>query len=228
MRTKSNLPLRVVVITPVTDPTMATRANVSVLEQVCPPGWAVEHHVVADGRFEDWKIGPGSYLIQLPHKTGQHQGDNWYGHRVYAYYSQLVDADYVLFLDQDNIYGPTHVERSVVHASVHGFSWSKRSIYTEDDVFICDDDFEAICDPSYVGYSLVDTSTWCFRHDHVHNAVHICGNWGADRLLTDHMLYTYGPAKLQAAGTGYHSMMYTAPPRLEDFFRSYSKKRHQD
>ena len=40
-------------------------------------------------------------------------GKGWYGHRVYASCSFLVNADVIVYLDEDNWFDPCHVEKLV-------------------------------------------------------------------------------------------------------------------
>ena len=40
-------------------------------------------------------------------------GKGWYGHRVYAACSFLVNADVICYLDEDNWFEPDHVEKMV-------------------------------------------------------------------------------------------------------------------
>jgi hypothetical protein len=59
-------------------------------------------------------------IILLPENTGKpsnhwskKEGVKFFGNRVYAGISNLVNADHVLFLDEDNWFDPDHVETMV-------------------------------------------------------------------------------------------------------------------
>lgn len=216
----------VTVITPSIGTPQLERAVRSVLRQSIP----VRHVVVVDGanyehhagyHAERGANGPTDRLVvtTLPDNTGKYRGETWYGHRVYAYFAQLVDADFIAFLDEDNEYEPNHVETLVERAAKHGFSWSYRSIWYDGKV-LGRDLQESIGVQNQFGYSLTDTSCWMFRQDHVINTLAIAGGWGADRILTAHMIERWGTQNFLAACTGQHSMRYHAPDRLLDFFRS--------
>lgn len=107
--------------------------------------------VVVDGnkfkpKFDDLFVNRDPYMqpkdvVYLKHNTG---GDGFYGHRVYAGFSHLVNEDIVLFLDQDNWYEPDHVEWLVDTIQKENLAWaySLRNIYDKHDQFMCRDDCE--------------------------------------------------------------------------------------
>lgn len=57
-------------------------------------------HVVNDGKT-DFSWG-GESVINLPENTGRADGVIWNGHRIYAGLPFMLNADYVIFLDEDN------------------------------------------------------------------------------------------------------------------------------
>lgn len=217
-------PIKVCVLTPTTGNPLLTRANQSVLNQKVPSGWEVDHIIVSDGaRFQSDSqalLPDGQAIYTVPHNTNDWGGGRWYGHRLYAYYSQLLNADFILFLDEDNYYAPNHIQEVVSKANSYGIGWSRRAIVKGEEL-IGYDDFEAICDPEKVGYNLIDTSTWCFRRDFVHLAMGIVGEWGADRKLTKHVLVSLNEGHVRRACTLKYTVYYDAPDHLVNFFRAY-------
>ncbi len=65
-------------------------------------------------------------------------GEGWYGHRVYAACSFLVDADVIIYLDEDNWLEPNHVEEHI-KVLEKGFAWSYtlRNIHDKNGKFLC-------------------------------------------------------------------------------------------
>jgi glycosyltransferase involved in cell wall biosynthesis len=113
-------------------------------------------------------------------------GKGWYGHRVYSACSFLVNADIIVYLDEDNWYEPEHVE-SIVAKIQEGNDWvySLRKIYDKDRNFICEDNCESLGKwPIFHSdqHHHIDTSSFGVRRN---VAVHIghawYGQWGADR-----------------------------------------------
>ena len=97
--------MRALVITPTTGAPELVDAIKSVSTQTYTD---VDHLIVCDG--EKFKVqtdcivnkvceGSGAQVCYLPYNTG---GNGFYGHRIMAAFSHLVNHDVVLFLDQDN------------------------------------------------------------------------------------------------------------------------------
>lgn len=117
----------------------------------------------------------------LPYNTG---GLGYYGHRIYAAASYLINTPYVAFLDQDNYYKPGHL-RDLLSAMItinndgkEGWDWaySYRSIVRDDGSFVCNDEFESC------GDFLVDTSCYLMTRDVARQlAPFWYGGWGQDR-----------------------------------------------
>jgi glycosyltransferase involved in cell wall biosynthesis len=113
-------------------------------------------------------------------------GKGWYGHRVYAACSFLVNADVICYLDEDNWFEPCHVEK-LVSKILQGNDWaySLRKIFDKDGNLICEDNCESLGKwPVYFNEDTfhVDTSSFAIKKD---VAVKIgqawYGQWGADR-----------------------------------------------
>ena len=136
--------------------------------------------------------------------------DGWYGHRVYAAFSLLVNEDYVFFLDEDNILEYNHVESMISRCEISHLEWcySLRKIVDKDGNFICNDDCESLgkWNP-FTDYNHIDTSCYCLSLDVARKfSGAIFGKWGADRQFYN-VLNQYVP--------NYHTTgLYTVNYRL--------------
>jgi glycosyltransferase involved in cell wall biosynthesis len=113
-------------------------------------------------------------------------GKGWYGHRVYAASSFLVNADIICYLDEDNWFDPDHVE-FLVNKIKKGNDWaySLRKIYNREGEYQCEDNCESLgMWPVYFDPSInhIDTSSFAIRRDVAVSIGHAWyGQWGADR-----------------------------------------------
>ena len=201
------------VITPTTGKHTLKKAIESVQNQTIK----TEHLVVLDG-WDAWNtVRNTSYnysckWMMLPENVG---GNGWYGHRVYAAMPLMVNADYILFLDEDNWFEPNHVETMINKIKSKDLMWaySLRKIYDERGQYVCDDDCEALGRyPAFYDHLLnfVDTNCYCFKRDYLVNVAHnFYGQWGADRKF-----YKAAASALPSFGcTGEATVNYTAPER---------------
>ena len=113
-------------------------------------------------------------------------GKGWYGHRVYAACSFLVNADIICYLDEDNWYEPCHVEKLVnVIKQGHDWAYSLRKIYDKKGNYLCDDNCESLGKwPVYFNHTVhhIDTSSFAVKRDVAVQIGHAWyGQWGADR-----------------------------------------------
>jgi hypothetical protein len=155
--------------------------------------------------------------VVLPENVG---AQDYYGHRIYGGFSHLVNAHYLLFLDQDNFFDSGHVASQVANIEKHGLDWSYslRKVCDRHGNFIANDDSESLGTwPALGGYRLIDTNCYCLK---LQTAIGIAaawfGNWGQDRRVTEALIGNYP----NYACTG----LYTANYRLRDekghdFFR---------
>lgn len=227
----------ILVITPTTGSIELVDAIHSVRDQTIP----VDHLVVCDGnKFKEQtkhivnKIceGSGAQACYLPFNTG---GNGFYGHRIMAAFSHLVNHEYVLFLDQDNWFEPNHVESLVSEIKQFNLDWaySLRKIHNKDKTYICDDNCESLGRwPVWVNEEayLIDSSSYCFKTDFIRKVGHIWDwGWGADRrfytILKDqikHQNYTC---------TGKHTLCYRVGGNegsvTGEFFVEGNKKTHE-
>ncbi len=191
----------VLVITPTTGAPELADAVRSVVNQTYSN---VKHLVVVDGADFTYKTdevfrknglltGGRISRVDLPFNTG---GGGYYGHRIMAAFSHLVNHDYLLFLDQDNWFEPDHVETLVKTIEERNLDWvySLRKIYDKEKNYKCDDNCESlgrwpvwVNDQAY----LIDSSSYCFKTAFFRQVGHIWDyGWGADRrfymVLKDH------------------------------------------
>lgn len=203
-------------------PSIGTPKLLNAIESVAMQTVPVRHLVVADGKQHLSKVefyANGAETLPeiawLPDNTGQ---PDWYGHRIYANYSQLLDTDFLFLLDEDNEYLPNHVETMLERAIRFGFAWSYRHIRCGH--FYGKDTKESIGVPGQhpsVNYRLIDTSCWAFSREKLHRLRHINHRWGADRRLTEAMFSTEDA--FHSACTGQHTMIYNAPEKNISFYK---------
>lgn len=217
--------MRVMVITPTTGKDTVRKAIESVAKQTI----TTEHLLVLDGGTAELKynnLADGEHyptIITLPENVG---GGGWYGHRVYAAMPLMVNADYILFLDEDNWFESNHVESMIEKIKSKDLMWSYslRKICDEDGNYICDDDCESLGRwPVFYDHTLnfVDTNCYCFKREYlVHIAHNFYGQWGQDRPF-----YQAASKQLPAFGcTGQATVNYRAPARLHDMFKEGNAK----
>jgi len=213
--------MKVMVITPTTGKDTVNRAMESVQDQTVP----TEHLIVEDGKLTNMHIFENEMRkkITLPKNVG---GGGWYGHRVYAGMPFMVNADYILFLDEDNWFEPNHVETMIAKIKSKDLMWSYslRRICNEAGEYIADDDCESLGRwPTFYDHTLnfVDTNCYCFRREYLVSVAHaFYGQWGQDRPF-----YKAASTTLPAFGcTGEATVNYRAPERLLNMFREGNEK----
>ena len=213
--------MRVMVITPTTGKDTVNRAMESVQDQTVP----TEHLIVEDGKLTNMHIFENEMRkkITLPENVG---GGGWYGHRVYAGMPFMVNADYILFLDEDNWFEPNHVETMIAKIKSKDLMWSYslRRICNEAGEYIADDDCESLGRwPTYYDHTLnfVDTNCYCFRREYLVSVAHaFYGQWGQDRPF-----YKAASTQLPSFGcTGEATVNYRAPDRLLPMFKEGNEK----
>jgi len=123
-------------------------------------------------------------LCNLPLNVGK---NGFYGHRVYASFTHLIDTEYVMYLDQDNWLEPNHVESCINTIKEKKLDWcyTLRDVYNKKGEFICHDDCESLGKwKTYHNINHVDTNTYCLKTDiaiRLASAWH--GGWGQDRVF---------------------------------------------
>ena len=141
----------------------------------------------------------------LPVNVG---ANGYYGHRIYAAFSHLINTEYVLFLDQDNWFDSNHVESCLDTIKDNNLDWtySLRTISDKDGNFVCRDNCESLGGwDSCGGYRHIDTNCYCIRTEvaaHVASVWH--GGWGQDRVYREVLDKNYP----NYSGTGVRSVNY--------------------
>jgi glycosyltransferase involved in cell wall biosynthesis len=123
-------------------------------------------------------------------------GKGWYGHRVYAACSFLVNADAICYLDEDNWLEPNHVQKLVeVLEEGNDWAYSLRKIYNKEGEFLCEDNCESLGKwPVYFNDQVfhIDTSSFIVRHNAATSIGHAWyGQWGADRQFFSNLKRVY-------------------------------------
>jgi glycosyltransferase involved in cell wall biosynthesis len=149
----------------------------------------ITHYIFIDGiehfqEVENTTEGASkTKIIALEENVGK----GWYGHRVYAACSFLVNADVIVYLDEDNWIDRTHIETLVNTLNESGAQWaySLRNIYEEDGTYVCQDNCESLGKwPTFFDEKVnhIDTSCFAIRRDIAVSVGHSWyGQWGADR-----------------------------------------------
>jgi len=190
--------MKVAVVTPSIGQDTLTQCLLSVQKQEYED---IVHYVFIDGHEHKESIinqiflKTGSGTLQpfqndkVPIKTvtlEENIGKGWYGHRVYAACSFLVNADAICYLDEDNWLEPDHIKR-LVEKLQNGNQWaySLRKIYNQEGKYVCEDNCESLGRwPVYFNDKVhhIDTSSYIVKRDVAITIGHAWyGQWGADR-----------------------------------------------
>jgi glycosyltransferase involved in cell wall biosynthesis len=179
------------VIIPTTGSPELKQAIESVLNQTYP----TKCYVVCDGyehydkvallvMKEKYKEDPNFEFCCLPINVG---ANGFYGHRVYAAFTHLVDTEYVAYLDQDNWLEPEHIHACVDTIESKKLDWcySLRNIYNKDGTFVCQDNCESLGKwQTYHGMNHVDTNSYCIKSQVAIKLSQVWhGGWGQDRVF---------------------------------------------
>ncbi len=143
--------MKVSIITPTTGNSYLAECIESVRAQTYEN---IEHIIVVDGK-ERWEKADEilkaseyprqskEYLCVLPYATGTNR---YNGHRVYGAATYFADGDYHIWLDDDNMLSPNHVESLVKLVKEKNLHWaySFRKIIDKDSRILCQDDCESL------------------------------------------------------------------------------------
>lgn len=171
------------------------------------------HYIFLDGEEHYEKIYPILYDVSGSKniKTTtlmDNVGKGWYGHRVYAACSFLVNADVICYLDEDNFYRPEHVESIVKLIKDFPWVYSLRNIHDKSGNFICEDNCESLGKwPVYFDNNTFHIDTACFavRQEVAVRIGHAWyGQWGADRQFFHNIKHHFPDFQC----TGLHTACY--------------------
>lgn len=137
----------------------------------------VQHLVVVDGS-DRWEAAnkilqelqfpntdKGEVLISLPYSIGK---DRYNGHRIYGACTYIAEGEYHMWLDEDNLIEPNHIESLVKLTQEKNLDWafSFRKIIDKDGEIVCLDDCESLgLWPSVLGenHYFVDVNCYFVR-----------------------------------------------------------------
>ncbi len=136
------------------------------------------------GYYEDYIREGKVQFSTLPENVGS---NGFYGHRIYAGFTHLINSDYVLYLDQDCWFDENHVEALIDEIESNEVDWahSLRKIVDTEGNFVCNDDCESLGKwKPFVNYNHIDTNCYCIKTDiaiRISQVFH--GKWGQDRIF---------------------------------------------
>jgi len=174
--------MKVAVVTPTIGSETLSQCIQSVDEQTYEN---LTHYIFLDGEKEYgnkiWHQLEGATKVKTV-RLEENVGKGWYGHRVYAACSFLVNAD----VDEDNWIEPNHIEELVkVLQEGNQWAYSLRKIYNKEGEYLCEDNCESLGKwPVYFNDEVfhIDTSSFAVRRDVAVAIGHAWyGQWGADR-----------------------------------------------
>jgi len=141
---------------------------------------ALEKAIEIKCKFDDDRL----VMATLPINVG---AKGFYGHRVYAAFTHLVNTDYVMYLDQDNWLYQSHVAKCIETIETRNLDWcySLRKIHKKNGEFACFDDCESLGKwPTYHGIHHIDTNTYFIKTDVATKIASVWhGGWGQDRVF---------------------------------------------
>ena len=177
--------MKVAVVTPTIGSEHLSKCIQSVDEQTYGD---LTHYIFIDGREYEEKVNgilEGASKVRTI-TLEENVGKGWYGHRVYAACSFLVNADVIIYLDEDNWFEPCHVQK-MVDTLKQGNDWvySLRKIYDKEGNYLCEDNCESLGRwPVYFNDEVfhIDTSSFAIKRDCAVRIGHAWyGQWGVDR-----------------------------------------------
>jgi len=202
-------------------PTIGTKHLQQAIDSVKNQTIETEHWIICDGRLDHpFDLHPNGRHIVWPENIG-HSG--WNGHRYYAAVPMMTDADYVLFLDEDNWFEPNHVETMINFIKEHDLAWcySLRNVVDQEGKFIAPDDCESLGRwPSVFSQTsyFVDSNCYCFKRKFLARvSPHFYGN----TFYQDRLFYEGAAKELpDFECTGEHTVNYRIRPAL---YEAYAK-----
>jgi glycosyltransferase involved in cell wall biosynthesis len=144
----------------------------------------IQHHSKTRLITDDFLSKKNLEKCLLPTNVG---ANGFYGHRVYAAFTHLINTDYVLYLDQDCWFEPNHVQSCIDTIEKNGLDWSYslRRIHFKDGDYICNDDCESLGKwQTYHGVNHIDTNCYCIKTSVAIKLAQVWhGGWGQDRVF---------------------------------------------
>ncbi|AWX13217.1 hypothetical protein CEP49_00975 [Mergibacter septicus] len=181
--------MSVTVIIPTTGAVELEQAVSSVLTQTYP----THCYLVCDGAeyvspkgiekvLEKYANNKYFHFCCLPINVG---ANGFYGHRIYAAFSHLIQTKYLAYLDQDNWFEPNHIQDCINSLEHHNADWgyALRNIVLSDGRFVCRDDCQSLgAWQNFYGENMVDTNAYFLKTEiAIRVASNWHGGWGQDR-----------------------------------------------
>lgn len=216
-------------------PTTGSPEVWSAIESVLSQTYETKIYLVIDGKkhFErvaisviknDYDKNKNINVCTIPENVG---ANGFYGHRIYAAFTHLINTDYVLYLDQDCWFEPNHVETCINTIEENNLDWcySLRNIYEHNGEFACRDDCESL-GPKWpiAGYPHVDTNCYCIKTEKATKISSIWhGGWGQDRVFLNIISNAYKKFDTTGQYTVNYRMGGGTNAVKSDFFKNNNK-----
>lgn len=166
---------KIAVITPTTGGKFLDACIKSVQSSTLPN---IEHWIIVDGREHEGKVDMilekyrhkhPIIKLALPNNVGS---GGWCGHRVYGSIPWIINADYISYLDDDNIVDPKHFKdlvSSIISTPNASWSYCLRKLIDGDGNLIGYDNCESLGGISHTvagrGDYLIDTSCYMIERE---------------------------------------------------------------
>lgn len=169
-------------------PTIGTKHLARCVESL--RGQDCVHYIVMDGQenfanINSVLLGMGVTQQLKIISLEKNVGKGWYGHRVYAAASFLVNEDYLCYMDEDNFAEPNYIEVFKGVLNKNEWAYTLRNVVDVDGRFICQDNCESLGHwQAFVDSGRYHIDTGCFavpRSLAVKVGHNWYGQWGADR-----------------------------------------------
>lgn len=179
-------------------PTIGTKDLEKCIESL--RGQDCNHYLFVDGRGDyqdnvyevraivDRAMNERVFINVLDQNIGR-AGGNWYGHRVFAAVSFLVNEDVLCYLDADNWVELNYIQafRAVLSDAKYQWAYTLRNVVDPEGTYIAHDDCESLGHWPVMGTeNRYHVDTGCFavpRSLAVKVGHHWYGQWGQDRVF---------------------------------------------
>jgi glycosyltransferase involved in cell wall biosynthesis len=212
--------MRVVVITPTVGTDWLPKAMQSV-------GLDAEHWIVVDGVQHYEKVVQhiqanryNQRIIVMPENTGgvlpkingMPYTGKYNGYRINAAIPLVTNADYVLFLDEDNWYEPNHIKTMIDEVEKNDLDWaySLRKVVDKEGKFLFNDDCDSLGDYPSInnGLRFVDMNCYIFKNRVLAQVAHRLYDI-MNPFIGDKMLFQELVSRFQCYGdTGLYTVNY--------------------
>lgn len=203
--------MKFTIITPTIGNVYLGKLLESINSLICNNLYSIEHLIVIDGsQFESNAMNILNsvkcsdhitrLIMCLPFNTGN---GGYHGHKIYAGVSQLINADYIIFLDEDNFLEPNHLEQyyNILNKNKLDWCFCLRNIVEPNGEFVCKDMCESLGHIHNVFYNsdvhLIDTSCYCISNkvltktSHVWNRIGLNDGNDPDRIFCNELMTNY-------------------------------------